>query len=232
VDVEFLVTLDPEYFHEARTFSADFEKRFKLVNSTTTTNMVAFDCDGHIRRFASVGEIMETFYIKRLGGYVARKANELARMDAEIVELDARVRFVKGVVAGTLVVANAEDAALLAGLKEHTLPPLSLPDEPNNLRAYEYLLRMRVDRLKAAAVIELEGELVALHGLRDELATKSAEMLWLADLETFSAAYDVFQAGREAARASASAEAVGAKAGTKAKVVKKRVIKKAVIEHA
>ena len=236
VDVEFLVTLDPEYFHEARTFPVEFEKRFKLVNSTTTTNMVAFDCDGHIRRFASVGEIMETFYVKRLGGYVSRKANELARMDAEIVELDARVRFVKGVVAGTLVVANAADAALLAGLKGHTLPPLSLPDEPDNLRAYEYLLRMRVDRLKAAAVTELEGELAALQAVREELATKTAEMLWLADLETFSAAYDVFQAGREASRASASAEAVGAKTktggGAKAKVVKKRVIKKAVIEHA
>ena len=142
----------------------------------------------------------------------------------------------RSLVAGTLVVANAADAALLAGLKGHTLPPLSLPDEPDNLRAYEYLLRMRVDRLKAAAVTELEGELAALQAVREELATKTAEMLWLADLETFSAAYDVFQAGREASRASASAEAVGAKTktggGAKAKVVKKRVIKKAVIEHA
>jgi DNA topoisomerase-2 len=226
VDVEFLVTLDPEYFHEARTFPVEFEKRFKLINSTTTTNMVAFDCDGHIRRFASVGEILETFYVKRLGGYVARKANELARMDAEIVELDARVRFVKGVVAGTLVVANAADEALLASLKGHELPPLSLPEEPDNLRAYEYLLRMRVDRLKAAAVAELEGELAALQGERDELAAKTAEMLWLADLETFSAAYDVFQAGREAARASASSSSAAAGAGAKAKKVVKKVVKK------
>lgn len=223
VDVEFLVTLDPEYFHEARTFPAEFEKRFKLINSTSTTNMVAFDCDGHIRRFASVGEILETFYIKRLGGYVARKANELARMDAEIVELDARVRFVKGVVAGTLVVANAEDDALLASLKAHTLPPLSLPEEPDNLRAYEYLLRMRVDRLKAAAVLELEGELAALQEQRDELAAKSAETLWLADLETFSAAYDVFQAGRESARASVSSTAIKAKTVKKVVMVKKKV---------
>jgi hypothetical protein len=85
---------------------------------------------------------------------------------------------------------------------------------------------MRVDRLKAAAVAELEGELAALRGQRDELAAKTAEMLWLADLETFSAAYDVFQAGREAARASASSEAAGA--GAKAKKVVKKVVKKKV----
>ena len=163
---------------------------------------------------------------------MARKANEIARMDAEIVELDARVRYVLAVVAGTLVVANAEDAALLAGLKGHSLPPLSLPEEPDNLRAYEYLLRMRVDRLKAAAVAELEGELAELRAERDALAAKTAEMLWLADLETFSAAYDVFQAARVEARASASAESAAvAKAGKN--VVKKRVVKKAAtIEHA
>ena len=47
--------------------------------------------------------------------------------------------------------ANAEDDALLAGLKALDLPALS---EGADLRGYEYLLRMRVDRLKAAAVLE------------------------------------------------------------------------------
>jgi DNA topoisomerase-2 len=199
VDVEFMLTLDTEYFHEARTFPADFEKKFRLVNSTTLTNMVAFDCDGHIRRFPSAGSVLETFYMKRIGGYVARKANELARLDAEIVEIDARVRFVRAVVSGELVVANAEDDALLAGLVALGLPPLSSPSAPD-LRGYEYLLRMRVDRLKAKAVLELEAELAAVKVTRDALAAKSAEELWLADLELFSVAYERFHAARLSAR--------------------------------
>lgn len=223
VDVEFIVTLDPEYYHEARTFPAEFEKKFRLVNSTSLNNMVAFDADGHIRRFASAGEILETFYVKRIGGYVARKANELARMDAEIVELDARVRFVRAVVAGTLVVANAEDDALLAGLKALALPPLSAAasEDSNSLKAYEYLLRMRVDRLKAAAVAELEAQLAAARAERDTLAAKSAEDLWLADLDVFSEAYERFLAARVEARAATAAESVGAKAPAKKKVVRK-----------
>lgn len=223
VDVEFLITLDPEYYHEARTFPAEFEKKFRMVNSTSLNNMVAFDVDGHIRRFASAGEILETFYVKRIGGYVARKANELARMDAEIVELDARVRFVRAVVAGTLVVANAEDAALLAGLKALALPPLSAAasDDGNSLKAYEYLLRMRVDRLKAAAVAELEGQLAAAQAERDTLAAKSAENLWIADLDVFSEGYERFMAVRMEARATTAAESVGAKAPAKKKVVRK-----------
>jgi DNA topoisomerase-2 len=221
VDVEFIVTLDPEYYHEARTFPAEFEKKFRLVNSTSLNNMVAFDADGHIRRFASAGEILETFYVKRIGGYVARKANELARMDAEIVELDARVRFVRAVVTGALVVANAEDAALLAGLKALSLPPLSAPEDGNSLKAYEYLLRMRVDRLKAAAVAELEAQLAAARAERDTLAAKSAEDLWLTDLDVFSEAYERFLSVRMEARAATAAESVGAKAPAKKKVVRK-----------
>ena len=137
--------------------------------------------------------------MKRIGGYVSRKANELARLDADIVELDARVRFVRAVVDGSLVVANAEDDALLAGLVGMSLPVLPVGSEVD-LRGYEYLLRMRVDRLKAKAVLELEAELATVKELREALAVKTAEDLWLADLEVFEAAYDVFVAARLTAR--------------------------------
>jgi len=204
VDVEFLLTLDSEYFHEARTFPAEFEKKFKLVESTSLTNMVAFDCDGKIRRFGSVGEVLETFYMQRINGYWSRKANELARLDAEIIELDARTRFVRAVVSEKLRVANADDADLFADMKDLGLPLLSDP-AAEDLRGYEYLLRMRVDRLKAKAVLELETELATVKELRAELAAKTPEILWLTDLNVFSEAYDVFAAARLTARSQVGA---------------------------
>ena len=225
VDVEFVLTLEPDYYYEAKLFPAEFEKKFRLTKSHALTNMVAFNTEGRLQRFASPGEILETFYGTRLAGYVARKANELARMDAEIVELDARVRFVRAVVTGTLVVANAEDEALLAGLVALGLPPLSLtPGSSADLRGYEYLLRMRVDRLKAKAVLELEEELAQVRVARDTLAAKRPEDLWLVDLDVFSEAYDVFAAARLAARSQVGS----AKPVTKKAVAKKTVAKKAV----
>ena len=216
--VEFTLTLEPEYYHEARTFPAEFKKKFRLTKSTTLSNMVAFDVDGLLRRFGSVGSILEMFYVRRLGGYVARKASELARLDAEITEIGARARFVKAVVTGELVVANATDEALLAGLKGLGLPPLS--SEVADLRGYEYLLRMRVDRLKAAAVLELEAELATVKAARDALASKSAEELWLTDLNLFSTAYEAFmeakvkaKADEEDVKAAKSGKAANAKAG-------------------
>jgi len=228
VDVDFVLTLDPEYYVEAKLFPSEFEKRFKLTNNHSLSNMVAFDVDGTLRKFASAGELMEAFYGVRLAGYTTRKVKELTRLDADIVELDARSRFVQAVVAGTLKVANAADEELLAGLVALGLPTLSGGE---GLRSYEYLLRMRVDRLKATAVVELQAELLSVRATRATLEAKSPEMLWLEDLDRFAAAYEEFVAARAASRAeaAASSSAAGGAAsgggGTKKRVV--RIGKKA-----
>lgn len=213
VDVDFILEMDPDYYHEARAYPSEFESKFRLVNSHKTTNMVAFDVDGKIRRFDTVGEILETFYGARLALYGKRKAHELARMDAELCELSARHVFVKAVVEGRLVVANAPDAALLAGLQSLGLPPLS---EGEGLKGYEYLLRMRVDRLKASAVLDLERDLAALQAARDTLAATTPETLWLNDLETFTEAWAGYTAWRVEAYTSAAHEGGAAAGGAKA----------------
>ena len=188
--VDIWLTLDPEYFHEARTFPAEFEKKFQLVNTFSLKNMVAFNCDNILQRFTSVGEIMEAFFMKRIGCYVSRKVNELARLDATIVEIDAQTRFVQAVVDGTLVVANAEDDVLFAAMKALDLPILN--EMNDDLRGYEYLLRMRVDRLKAKAVIDLKADLAKIRAERDVLNSKTPEQIWLEDLAAFELAYDEF----------------------------------------
>ena len=224
VDVEFLLTLDADYYNEARAFPGEFEKKFKLTSSYRLSNMVAFDTDGHIRRFDGTGEILEVFYGRRLAGYVARKASELARLDAEIVEIDARAAFVRAVVTGALVVANAADEDLLAGLMGLGLPRMDSKGQSDPaLSDFEYLLRMRVDRLKAKAVSDLEEELATLKAARAALASKSPESLWLTDLDAFSAVYDTFMKVRASLRAAEPAvkkvvkKIAGAKDKAKAK---------------
>jgi hypothetical protein len=77
---------------------------------------------------------------------------------------------------------------------------------------------MRVDRLKAKAVAELEEELAATQRVRAALAAKSPEQLWLDDLDLFEAEYVKFYNEKESARAQVAQESSGAKAKGKAKV--------------
>jgi hypothetical protein len=104
-------------------------------------------------------------------------------------------------------------------MKELNLP--FLPAGTEGLAGYEYLLRMRVDRLKAKAVKDLEEELVTLKAVRAELAAKTPESLWLTDLDAFSVAFDKFQAVRETGRASESMDATKTKVKAKTKTIMK-----------
>jgi hypothetical protein len=129
-------------------------------------------------------------------------------MAAEIKELQARLTFIRAVVEKRLVVANASDEELLAGLQALQLPALS---DGEGLKGFEYLLKMRIDRIKAAAVIDLEGEVAAATAIRDTLAATSIQQLWLADLEEFSTAWKDYVAWRNSTYASASEGAAPAK---------------------
>jgi len=207
IDVDFILQMDPEYYHEARAYPSEFEAKFKLTTQFKTTNMVAFDTDGTIRRFASPGEILERFYGTRLVAYRKRKAHELQRLTEVMTELEARLTFLRAVISGRLVISNVEDTILYAGLKALELPPLSDP-AATDLKAYEYLLRLRVDRLKASAIAELEKELAKEQEAHRTLLATSDETLWMNDLATFRTSYAEYTAARLASYESAATGSV------------------------
>jgi DNA topoisomerase-2 len=223
VDVDFTLELDPDYYHTARGYTAEFEAKFKLTSSFRTSNMVAFNSDRKITRYDSVGEILEEFYSTRLAAYGARKAHELERMAREIQELNARLTFIRAVVDKRLVVANAADDVLLAGLEGLALPKLS---DGEGLRGYEYLLKMRIDRIKAAAVAELTAEVATAEAARAALDATTPQQLWLTDLDEFSAAWATYCTWRETLNAETAAESRAAAGGKKGKIPKAKVSKK------
>ncbi len=192
VDVNFTLKMDQDAYHEARAYPAEFEKRYRLSTTIRDTNFVAFNSKGHIQRFSGVGEILDDFYGARLDAYERRKTSELRRMDDEILELRARLTFIEAILNGSLVVANVSDDVLLAGLMGLSLPPLSCMENPDTLKAFEYLLRIRIDRIKASAVDELRKLVKESLEARDLLAAKSAETLWLSDLDNFEIVYKTF----------------------------------------
>jgi len=156
--------------------------------------MVAFDSAGKIRRYTTVGEIIEEFISARLGAYGRRKIHKLASLRGHLLEAQAKRKFIMAVIDGTLVIGKTEDLDLLADLQQLDLPPLS---KGEGLDGYEYLLRMRIDRLKASAVLTLEEEIVNLEEDIRVLESTTAENLWLKDLDEFMAAWSPYTAMRQ-----------------------------------
>ena len=163
--------------------------------------MVAFDMDSKIVKYGCVGDILEAFYQPRLIAYEARRAAEIERQRREAEEADAKARFLQAVLDGTIDMRRASDEDIVAAMIAHELPALSGDKVVTNVDAYDYLLRLRMDRVKAAAVEEHKKAVVAAQEALAALEATTASSMWLSDLEDFELAWKKMRAEREAALA-------------------------------
>ncbi len=185
VDVNFTLYLDSAYYTMAKKNVEDFEKKFRLAASWKTSNMSCFDCEGNIVKYNTVGDMLEEFYMNRLLKYETRRQHWIRALKDQLEELNAKWVFVRAIVEGRLKIVNEEDDVVLAGLKALELPPRSDREHPDTLEAYEYLLRMRVDRIKKRAIIEAEEAVAKAQVELAALEGTTPRAMWKKELEEF-----------------------------------------------
>ncbi|GES91633.1 DNA topoisomerase II [Rhizophagus clarus] len=71
------------------------EKKFKLITSINTSNMVCFDGNGRIKKYNSAEEILLEFYDYRLEYYRKRKDHMLKVLALEVNQLRNKARFIQ-----------------------------------------------------------------------------------------------------------------------------------------
>ena len=226
VDVKFVLYFDQNQYYGWKSDIAGFEKKFHLVDTHRATNMVAFDATGKLRKFSSVGEILEHYYGTRVAAYEERRQHQIGVLEAQEIETDARMRFIMAVLDERIILARASDESIVAAIRREKLPALSLPAEPASIKAYEYLLRMRLDRLKASSVAELEKELEVLKERIAALRATKADSMWLEDLAEFEKVWVTYANQRQITMSASIGSGTGTNpTGPK----KKRVVKKPLV---
>jgi DNA topoisomerase-2 len=197
IDVRFDLQLDPDYYDDAKDNPAEFEKRFRLTGTWRTSNMVCFNNDMKIVRYNCVGDILEDFYKLRVAKYEERRTKEIERLRKEAIECDAKARFLRANLEGTIDLRRKTDEEIVASMKDHNLPALSTPFNSEVVDSYEYLLRLRIDRVKASAIEEAEKQVAAAKAAVEELEGTTAATLWTRDLDEFEEAWGAFRKNNE-----------------------------------
>jgi DNA topoisomerase-2 len=197
VDVKFILYFTEDGYDDIKENQTTFEKQFKLTSSFKTTNMVAFDTEFDIVKYNTVGDIMETFIEKRLPMYEARRQYQLQALQTQITELDAKRRFIQAILDEHLVLQKKTDEEIVQGLQACNIPPLS-GDNPNVYDSYDYVLKMRIDRLKLASIVELDKQITEKQGEIDYLTSQTAISLWMKDLDEFEEAWNSYATARQA----------------------------------
>jgi DNA topoisomerase-2 len=218
IDVKFNLELDADYYDDIKANPVEFEKRFKLTSTWRTTNMVAFDVDSKIVKYGCVGDILEGYYGPRLAAYERRRAAEIERQRRDAIEADAKARFLQAVLDGTIDLRRATDEDIVAAMIAHDLPALS-GSVVTAVDSYEYLLRLRMDRVKASAVEDHQRAVAVAHAALATLEGTTAAAMWLADLREFEVAWGKMRVEREAALAGKGGAKKAFKVKPKAKVV-------------
>ena len=149
--------------------------------------MVAFDMDMKLVKYPTVGAILEAYYRPRLLAYEQRRLNEIQRLKEEARELEAKARFIRAVLEGTLELRRATDEELVERLKTHSIPALS--GNEDTVDGYDYVLRLRMDRVKASAVTDAEEAVKKAMNSVKQLESTTAEVLWLGELDDFEIAW-------------------------------------------
>jgi DNA gyrase/topoisomerase IV subunit A len=208
-----------EGYDNAKEDREKFEKKFKLTTSWKTTNMTCFDTNFNIVKYKTVGDMLEAFMEKRLPMYDARRESMLRILQKQMEELDAKRRFIQAILDESLVLQKKTDEEIVAGLKACDIPALSCPEKPDEYDSYEYCVRMRIDRVKHSAVVELDKQLAEKQKEVDYLEGQTGASLWLTDLTELEEAWHTYSAARvEESVAVASSESAGGKAPRKRKV--------------
>ena len=196
IDVKFILYFTEYGYDTIIGDKEKFEKKFKLTSSWKTTNMTCFDTDFNIVKYKTVGDILETFVETRLPKYEERRLSILETLTKQITELDAKRRFIQAILDDRLVLQKKSDEDIVKGLKECDIPALNNMEKPDEYDSYEYCVKMRIDRVKQSAVIELDKQVSEKQEEIERLEAETANSLWLSDLDDFEKCWNEMSALR------------------------------------
>ncbi|KAJ5976359.1 DNA topoisomerase II eukaryotic-type [Penicillium waksmanii] len=203
--VHFVIQLDEKNLKSA--LSDGLEDKFKLTKSIATSNMVAFDPEGRITKYATVDDILKEFYHLRLKYYERRKQHQLSELQKDLEKLSNQARFVQMIIDGKLVISKKKKSALVNELKEKGFrayakvadavkmgedePVVEEGEEDADAdvevlsSSYDYLLGMALWSLTQERVEKLRRQIGEKETEIDALIKLSKEDIWRQDLDEF-----------------------------------------------
>ncbi|KAI1635437.1 DNA topoisomerase [Biscogniauxia mediterranea] len=210
-NVHFEIQMDEKHMKAA--LDEGLLEKFKLVKQVATSNLVAFDTRGMIRKYDKVEDILEEFYVYRLDMYAKRKAYWLGVYHADYRKLKNQARFIQEIMDNKLVVSRKKKKVIVEELRERKYESFvkgdaqkattseeeeeeegGVEEEENNdvddARGYDYLLSMPIWSFTQERLDRLKEQIAKKKSEHDELEALSEKDLWCKDLDDFEAEWE------------------------------------------
>jgi len=175
--VYFELDFEPGYLATAK----NLETTFHLVKKISLTNMHLYNRHGAIQKYNTVEEIIDDYFITRIELYQARKDYIIEELEKQLKLISWKVKFILMIVDKKLDINNKKKSEIEVQLEKNKFPKID-----DN---YNYLLSMPIYNLTNEKIEELKKQEKEKQTDYDSLLKKTAENLWLADLQVLEEMY-------------------------------------------
>ena len=188
------------------------EKLLKLYTTVSTSNMHLFDAHDKLKKYDTVQDIMDDYYVTRLELYQTRKDYLINALEKEVAVLSNKARYIQEVLADTVDLRKKTKEQVMQMLTSKGYDPDS-EDAPGE---FKYLTRMPMDSVTQENVQKLLSEKENKEKTLTKTKATTTAQMWLQELDVLSKEYVGYVEDRQRSCSSISDT-------VKIKVVKKKV---------
>jgi DNA topoisomerase-2 len=225
--VDFTITLQKGKVEELEANQTDhgcngLEKLFKLYTTCSTTNMHLFDAEDKLKKYDSIEDIIDDYFVTRLKLYADRKAYLIDTLEKELIVLSNKSRYIQELLDDTIDLRKKKKTEIIDLLIGKSY---DIIEEDND---YKYLIKMPMDSVSEENVAKLNREHKDKSDELQRIKETSEQQMWLSELENLEQEYGRFKAERSSDK---EKKKVQMKAGSVKKTVKKDKVVELVLEE-
>jgi DNA topoisomerase-2 len=189
--IDFTITLQKGKLEELNAVQDGIYKQFKLISTVSTSNMHLFDAEDKLKKYNTVPEIIDDYYVKRLEMYETRKTYLINELKRELMVLNNKAKYIKEILEGTIDLRKKTKEVINNMLREKGYDEIKEGDE------YKYLTKMPMDSVTEENVKKLMEDHTKMIKELEELESMSKEDMWLKELNELNQEYLLFKEEKE-----------------------------------
>ena len=179
VRIDFKIKCSPTYFDHLQQISkVKLINEFHLLSKLSETNMYLFDRHHRIKKYHSVIDILDEYYVIRLEFYEKRKANILRILEHEVLELYNKMRFIKFIRESKINILKISNVALIQDLITQKFDKIPQEDD-----TFKYLIDMPIRQLTDEYAKKLNAQHTEKKKEYERVVAMHIKDMWKDDLK-------------------------------------------------
>jgi DNA topoisomerase-2 len=180
--VEFIIYFQKGKLEELEQVKGDYscngvDKLLKLYTTCSTSNMHLFDANDKLKKYSTVEQIIDDYFIVRLDLYQKRKDYMIAEIEKELVLLSNKTKFIQENLDGTIDLRKKKREEVVAILNSKKYAVLEEDIE------YKYLTKMPMDSVTEEHVEKMNKDCNNKKIELEEIVKTTIHNMWVQELD-------------------------------------------------